>query len=106
MLKLRIALCLALVVGTLTLANGILYGARAVTIIYRVVISFVVFGLAGYCLGIGIELFLKSLLMKGTGQKQQDVINSDEQPTDERSSETAFSPFTSGNFEQISRPKE
>ncbi|MBC8016274.1 MAG: hypothetical protein H7X79_11095 [Sporomusaceae bacterium] len=106
MLKLRIALCLALVVGTLTLANGILYGARAVTIVYRVVISVVVFGFAGYCLGIGIEFFLKKLLLKGTDQRQHIDTISEQRVTDELSTESAFSPFTSGNFEQISRPKE
>lgn len=106
MLKLRIALYLALVVGTLTLANGILYDARAVTIIYRVVISVVIFGLAGYCLGVGIEVFLKRLLLKDIEKRQHNDTIHEQQVSDELSTESEFSPFTSGNFEQISRPKE
>jgi len=105
-LKLRIALCLALVVGTLTLTNGILYGARAVTIIYRVAISIVVFGLAGYGVGIAVEIFLKKILDEKTVQGQHIDRALEQQTIDELPNESAFSPFTSDNFQQISRPKE
>lgn len=105
-LKLRIALCLALVVGTLTLMNGILYGARIVTIIYRVVISVVVFGFAGYCIGVVFENFFKNLLVTKKAQGQHIDIVSEQQTSDELPNESGFSPFTSDNFQQISRPKE
>jgi thiamine transporter ThiT len=104
-LKLRIAFCLALVVGILTLANGIVYGARAITILYRVVISVVVFGFAGYFLGFVIENFLKQLLIRNTAQGQHIDVVSEQQTTDELPTESAFKPFVSENFEQISRPK-
>lgn len=106
MLKLRIALCLALVVGTLTLTNGIIYGARTVTIIYRTVISVVIFGFAGYALGVVAERFLKKLVEEDNIQEPNTNVVSEEQAMDELPTESAFSPFTSNNFEQISRPKE
>jgi len=105
-LKLRIAWCLALVVGTLTLINGILYDARLVTIFYRVAISIVVFGLVGYGAGIIIENFLKKLLVKKAAEDQHIKVASEQQTADELPNESEFSPFTSGNFQQISRPKE
>ncbi|WP_378951880.1 hypothetical protein [Pelosinus sp. sgz500959] len=105
MLKLRIALCLALVVGTLTLTNGILYGARLTTIIYRVLISLIVFGIAGYFLGFVGEKFFKELLLKYTPQEQHIDVVSQQEQIEDLPSENAFSPFTSENFEQISRPK-
>jgi len=106
MLKHRIAFCLALVVGTLTLTNGILYGARTVTIIYRVAISLIVFALAGYGVGVAVEKFLKELLAKEIVHEQHTDSASEQLTTDEQPNESAFSPFTSENFQQISRPKE
>lgn len=105
MLKLRIALCLALVVGTLTLTNGIVYGARFMTIIYRVLISIIIFGIAGYFLGVVAEKFLKELLEKTTDQGQHINVVSQQEVTEELVPENTFSPFAPENFEQISRPK-
>jgi len=109
-LKLRITLCLALVAGTLTLTNGILYGARTVTIMYRVAISLVVFAVAGYGIGFAVEKFLKDLLVKDEALKHEqdkDIDMTFEQKnTEELPDESAFNPFTSDNFQQISRPKE
>ena len=105
-LRLRIALCLALVVGTLTLTNGILYGARAITIIYRVAISVVVFGFAGYFVGVVLEKFFKKILVKKVAQDQHIDLALDQQNSDQLPNESGFSPFTSDNFQQISRPKE
>ena len=106
MQKLHIALCLALVVGTLTLINGILHGARIVTIIYRVAISVAAFLLAGYGIGVVFENFLKKILVKKQAQGQYIDIVSEQQTNDEIPNESGFSPFTSDNFQQISRPKE
>ena len=106
MLKLRIALCLALVVGTLTLINGIIYSARMVTIIYRVVISIVFFGLAGYSVAVLFENYFKKILMNRTTQVQDVDISSEQQISAEQPNESGFSPFTSDNFQQIARPKE
>jgi len=106
MLKLRIALGLALVVGTLTLTNGVLHDARMSTIVYRVVISIVLFGILGYVLAIVGERFYREIVEKNTTPGQDaDVVN-EQQINEEIASESEFSPFVSDNFEQISRPKE
>lgn len=105
MLKLRVALCLALVVGTLTLTNGIFYGARLMTIVYRVLISLIIFGFAGYFLGVVAEKFLKELLLKYTDPVQDIDVVTEEEITEGLPPENGFSPFTTENFEQISRPK-
>lgn len=106
MLKLRFALCLALIVGILTLINGVFHGARAVTIVYRVVISTIIFSFAGYYLGVIAESFLKATLIRNIEQRQHLNVISEQQTADELPIEAPFSPFTSDNFEQISRPKE
>lgn len=114
MLKLRIALCLALVVGTLTLTNGVLHDARVTTIIYRVMISVVLFGVVGYGLAVMGEKIYRELVAKNSNPgeeievvpEEQINIVSKEQTNDEVVPEAEFSPFASENFEQISRPKE
>ena len=106
MLKPRIALCLALVVGALTLINGILSSVRAVTILYRVVMSVVAFGLVGYAIGVVIEKFFKEFLEEKMSQPKHIDIVSEQQPLDEIPTESEFSQFTSDDFQQISRPKE
>lgn len=105
MLKLRIALSLALVVGALTLINGIVYDARFMTIIYRVLISIIIFGIAGYFLGTIVEKFLKILVTKSTDKGQHINVVSQEDVSDELVPENTFSPFSPEQFEQIERPK-
>ncbi|AIF52099.1 hypothetical protein [Pelosinus sp. UFO1] len=106
MLKLRIALGLASIVGALTLLNGILQGARIETVLYRIIISIAVFGFIGYGIGIIAEKFLKRVLEKEMGREQETEIINEQQPLEDLSIDSEFAPFTSGNFEQISRPKE
>ncbi len=103
--KLYVALCLALVVGTLTLTNGILHDARWMTILYRVLISMIIFGIAGYFLGVVGEKFLKELLLKYAPQEEQIDVVTQEEELENLPAENGFSPFASENFEQISRPK-
>jgi hypothetical protein len=106
-LKLRIALCLALIVGTLTLTNGMLQGARVATIIYRIIISVTLFGFIGYGLGFIFENYFKKYLVEKEIGKGQEIDLVSEQPSlEELSKEPAFSPFTADNFQQMTRPKE
>lgn len=105
MFKLRVALGLALIVGTLTLTNGILYDARLITIFYRVLISLIIFGIAGYFLGIVAEKFLNGLLLKDNAQEQDMDVVRQQETIEDLPPENEFSPFASENFEQISRPK-
>jgi uncharacterized protein YacL len=105
-LKLRIALCLALIVGALTLLYGMLQGARLETIIYRIIISIAIFGFIGYGLGIIVERSLKNLEVKNIKQGQKKDIVDEKQPLDDPPKDSEFAPFTSNSFQQISRPKE
>ncbi|AJQ27343.1 hypothetical protein [Pelosinus fermentans] len=105
MLKLRTALCLALIVGTLTLLNGVLQGARIETIIYRIIVSIAIFGFIGYGIGLIVERFLKIALKKLEEKSQRDELKENE-PSDDVTENSEFAPFTSTSFEQITRPKE
>jgi len=102
-LKLRFAVCLALVVGITTVIISVLNEARPMTILYRTIISISVFGVCGYFLGSAAETFLLSLLppLKTRGQKI-DIISEKENSD----SPNTFDPFTPDKFEQISSPKE
>ncbi len=106
MLKLRIALCLAFVVGALTLAYGIVSGARIATVMYRVMISFVVFSMIGYGLAIVVEKFINEKVVNEIVPKQQNDDAIAQQTSDELPTESSFSPFTSEHFEQVPSPKE
>lgn len=101
MLKLRIALCLALVVGALTLLNGMLQGARLETIIYRIIISIAIFGFIGYGMGMLVEGFIRTKLSEKLSKNSMQ-----EEVSDKGSENSGFTPFTSNSFEQVTRPKE
>ncbi len=106
-LKLRTALCLALIVGTLTLLNGVLQGARLETIIYRIIVSVAIFGFIGYGIGLIVERFLKNIALKKLEEKsQEDRLKENESSDDDITDNSEFAPFTSTSFEQITRPKE
>ena len=105
-LKLRTALCLALIVGALTLLNGVLQGARLETIIYRIIVSVAIFGFIGYGIGLIVERFLKKIALKKLEEKSQgDKLTNNDYP-DDIADNSEFAPFTSTSFEQITRPKE
>lgn len=106
MLKLYIALCLALVVGIFTLIIGFLNDARLATILYRTIISMVVFGGCGYFLGGVAENFLHSLLARFNIIDPEVDNISEQEITDQPPNTTPFSPFTSENLERVYRPKE
>ena len=106
MLKLRIALGLALIVGTLTLTNGLLQGARAATIVYRTIISVVIFGFMGYGLGFITERYFGKVMEKDINKGQEIDVVSEEQSLEELSSKSEFAPFIAENFQKMKRPEE
>jgi len=105
-LKLRTALCLALIVGTLTLLNGVLQGARIETIIYRIIVSIAIFGFIGYGIGLIVERFFENIALKKLEEKSQRDELKENEPSDDVTENSEFAPFTSTSFEQITRPKE
>jgi hypothetical protein len=78
MLKLRLALGLALIVAILTASVGLVQGIRPLTVLYRTFISLVVFAVGGYLLGGYAEKVVDSWLasIKPKGQKV-DIISED-----------------------------
>jgi len=120
-LTLRIAVSLALVVGTLTFIHAFSYGARLSTIMYRVAISVLVFGFVGYGLGEVFLKFFKTLSAKYEPQVTEEQIETETETEEsiqsnqselelasdsESESDSEFSPFTPENFKQMTRPKE
>ena len=106
MFKLRIALCLALIVGTLTLLNGMLQGARLETVIYRFIISVSIFGFIGYGLGIIVERFLKHTAAICLEKEQKKDSLKEDKTFDDSPGDSEFAPFTANSFQQVKRPEE
>lgn len=108
MLKLRLALGLALVVGFLTLIIGVMNEARPLTVLYRMFISIGVFGLVGFGLAVWLERSLPqpevvTAMLKG---QHVDITSQQEDMPEAQNAEDTFEPFTSDSFEQIAQPKE
>lgn len=106
MVKLRIALLLGLLVGILTLTIGILHEVRPLTILNRVAISATLFSCVGYGFGIMFENILQEMLSKLSLQERDTDITTQEEKVNEDQLSSDFTPFTSTNFEHVSRPEE
>jgi len=105
MAKLWFALGLALVVAALTLIIGLLQDARIATVIYRMLVSFVVFGAIGYFLALAGGKFWADAVtdVKSKGKKV-DIINEEEPVGDgEREPDKQFVPLAPDNLERLSR---
>lgn len=78
MMKLRLALGLALIVAILTASVGLVQGIRPLTVLYRTFISLIVFAVGGYFLGGLVESVAARWLasVKPKGQKV-DIISED-----------------------------
>lgn len=106
MLKLRIAICLALFVGTLTMMIGLVNEARFTTIIYRTVVTFLFFGACGLVFGSIAERFLHDFLQRLTNRGQVAHVAQEEETLPDDDEAAGFSPFTPDNFEHIEPNKE
>lgn len=107
MRKLWCSLGFALLVGTLTLITSILSDIRLSTSIYRFLVSFIVFGAAGYILAMTAEKIVKPDLagLNSKGQKI-DIISEQEPVSENNAEENSFIPFTPDNLERIPTPKD
>jgi hypothetical protein len=78
MVKLCIALGIALVVALFTAVFGLMQGVRPVTVLYRAVVSLAGFALAGYLAGIAAESYVRRRVdaVKPRGNKV-DIISKD-----------------------------
>ncbi len=105
-MKLRVTLCVALIVGTLTLIIGLLRDARLVTILYRTGISVIIFGICGYMISNLVENYLIRFLSQSKPKGQKVDIVSEQEEVGVVHSEPIFSPFTSDSLERVSRLQE
>ncbi len=107
MLKLRLALGLALLVAILTATVGLVQGIRPLTVLYRTFISLVVFAVGGYLLGGLVESRVTSWLasLKPKGQKVDIISKEDYLDNDELLSPShaaaPFSPLIPDDFDRI-----
>jgi hypothetical protein len=107
MLKLCIALGLALVVAAFTAVFGLMQGVRPVTVLYRAVVSLAGFTLAGYLAGIVAESYVRRRFegIKPRGNKvdiisKDGVIENDELLNPSHAS-PQFAPFVPDSFDKI-----
>ena len=118
-LKLRCAIGLALFAGLLTLLIGLVNDARSMTLLYRTLISVIIFGICGYIFGILADLYMPVILqaIQGfdediavAGQNEPEV--SDEAVTVASNEATepdlnpSFTPFTPERLEIVPRAQE
>lgn len=103
-LKLKIAICFALIAGILTIIVSILKDIRILTTLYRMVVSAVIFGLVGYICGYITDNFLKVLLEKLKPAGENIDITTEPKVMESPSQVVSnnFSPFTKNDFEHIS----
>lgn len=106
MLKLRIALLLALAVAALTAIVGLVQGARPLTVLYRVAITFAGFSLGGYVAFLAVEAYYRRRFADVKPKRQNiDIISKDgiienDELLNPAHASPQFSPLTPDNLTQ------
>ncbi len=107
MLKLHIALGLASVVAAFTAAAGLVQGARPMTVLYRVLITFAGFSLGGYLAGLAAESYFRRRFTVVKPKRQNvDIVSKDgiienDELLNPTHASPQFSPLTLDNFEKL-----
>lgn len=106
--KLRAALVLALFAGIVTMAICFINNTRPYTILFRTVITFLLFGVCGFWLIGRAEPFYNKLKgeMKPKGQNIDIVSENEQSEMVETEAIQEFTPLTPGNLEHLTRPKQ
>lgn len=104
MLKLRIAGCLALFVGGLTMISGLTHEVRVATIVYRTLLSVGLFLVLGYVCGYLIEKYWHMAQTKQAMQDTETTAVPPEQP-EAAGGQTEFTPFSPENLAQFIKDK-
>lgn len=109
MFKRQCSLFLAIVSGILTLCVGFLQDVGIGTILFRCLISMIVFGLCGFLCGMFADKFLSRFEERpkpSTKGTRVDIVSvgEDHIPAEamENAAEPKFSPFTPDNFDHVS----
>ncbi|SMC65554.1 hypothetical protein [Sporomusa malonica] len=99
-LKLRVGLYMALIAGMLTLLVGVMSSVTPTVILYRALVSVVLFAILGYTSGQFAERYLREKLDEtAPAGKPIDVISLDEHGDELPASE--FKPLNPESFENI-----
>lgn len=107
MVKIKIAFTFAMLACILTAASAISEQARIVTILYRMTVSMLLFGLIGYFVINLIQPHIERKLMALTEPGQQIDISQNPRTDELASGEqgTHFSPLAADNLEHITEMK-
>lgn len=99
-LKLRVSLILAVAASILTISVGLFNGIATTAIVYRTLVSTVLFSVLGYICGQFAERFLQQEVDKPEMKGQNfDIIANEDQEAELPVSE--FTPLSPDNFENI-----
>lgn len=107
MIKLRLALGLALIVAFLTASIGLFQDIRPLTVLYRTFISLVVFAVGGYLIGGLLESVVDKWLagIKPKGQKvdiiSEDALSDGDELLNPPHAAAPFSPLIPDDFDHI-----
>ncbi len=104
--KWRFSLILALIAGFFTFLFGVFQGARIETLLFRTIVSVLIFSSVGYMLGFFSERFFRQLLtMYKTKGVQVDVIADDNSDAAAPGTTSDFTPLTPENMKHIFQSK-
>lgn len=99
-LNIRIGLYLALIAGMLTILVGAMSGVTPVVILYRTLVSLVLFAVLGYCLAQFAERYFRDKLSQpGTKGHNIDIVSPDEYGDENPAPE--FKPLNPEQLENI-----
>lgn len=120
-LKVKLAIALAVIAAIITIIMGFVNHARMIVILYRTVISIALFGTCGYIMGLIYEKnllpYCKKLLKEEVGSKidiqsspdEDSMIESGGEVDSEKNKEVKndeFAPFTTNNLRRVKSPEE
>ena len=121
-LKVKLAIALAVIAAIITIIMGFVNHARMIVILYRTVISIALFGTCGYIMGLVYEKNLlpyciKLLKEEEVGSKldiqsspdEDSIIESEDEIDSEKNKgakNDEFAPFTTNNLRRVKSPEE
>lgn len=109
MLKIWLAIGLALIAAVITMVMGLTNQARFTVILYRTIISIAMCASCGYLIGIVCEKkivpYFIRLNAKQEEESEEEILAENRDETvSEKIEATAFAPFTADNLNRVSPP--
>lgn len=109
MFKLKFSVCLALLVGALTLIISLAHEVSPLAALYRSIVSVVVFGCVGFAVVWSIEGYLRTTLIRRLSENEtRDNAVQIQEPSsvNEGEDDEGFIPVTPDQFEHIVRSRD